>query len=182
MNCPACNTPLRWVRCALCSGTGQEDGHPCTVCHANTGFLWCQTCQTTKEKQPMNAQISKAPVVASGELLGCPFCSCDFSLLLDEHEEGEWLVICNACGTKGPPCATRDLARAAWNGRAPHPSGLFYYVDHHEMDGKAYPAICHAGGVVALCPIECKDHDAACGHLSVLACLPNPGIHRQEAT
>lgn len=46
MNCPSCNTPLRWVRCSLCEGTGQEDGHPCTVCHSAAGFHWCPTCKT----------------------------------------------------------------------------------------------------------------------------------------
>ena len=59
-----------------------------------------------------------ASPVASNELLArCPFCGCDL-LLVDEHVENEWVVICHVCEARGPIGSDRDYAVRTWNTRA----------------------------------------------------------------
>lgn len=58
MNCPTCQTQCRWIRCCLCDGTGQEDGHPYSVCHGAGRFAWCPTCRKTMDVEGSNPRSS----------------------------------------------------------------------------------------------------------------------------
>jgi len=88
------------------------------------------------------------------KLLDCPFCHSDGTLHIEENpdvpeQEASYVVICDACGARGPLCGSPMEAAGWWNRcsiKCPHHPGAF--MEPGEV-------ICHPVGEVRLWHCSC---------------------------